>query len=73
MENYDPDNPVIPMTNPDEDKGYFVLLKGLDPEGYGITSMEQLKEHMTVFAEGVESENIHLPNYEVKKLSYSED
>lgn len=73
VENYDPSNPVIPMTNPDEDKGYFALLKGLDPEGYGITSIQQLKEHMAVFAAGVKSENIHFPKYEVKKLSYSED
>ena len=69
IENYDPANPVIPLTNSDEEKGYFVLLKGLDPEGYGVTSLEQLKTFMKAFAEKVRIENIEFRQYDIKKLS----
>ena len=68
VENYDPYNSVIPMTNSEESKGYFVLLKGLDPEEYGITSIQQLEEHMKAFAKEVKSIDMHFPQYKVKKL-----
>jgi hypothetical protein len=68
VEKYDPYNSVIPMTNSEESKGYFALLKGLDPEEYGITSIQQLEEHMKAFAKESKSVDMHFPQYIVKKL-----
>jgi len=68
VENYDPCNPVIPMTSSDEGKGYFALLKGLDPEDYGITSIQQLKEHLKAFAKGVKPVDMYFPQYEIRRL-----
>jgi len=69
VEDYDPCNPVIPMTNSMESKGYFVLLKGLDPEEYGITSQgDFLGEKMIEFALNVESIDMQFPEYRIKNL-----
>lgn len=68
VENYNPSNSVIPITSPDEDKGYFVLFKGLDPEEYGITSIQQLTEHLKAFAQGVKSVDMHFPEYEITRF-----
>jgi hypothetical protein len=65
VEDYDPCNPVIPMTNPMESKGFFVLLKGLDPEEYGITSLE---EKLIEFAANVESIDMQFPEYTIQNL-----
>ncbi len=62
VENYDPHDPIITMKNPDEDRGFYVLSKGVDPEGYGITSIEQLEAHMEAFAEMVISGEIRFPS-----------
>ena len=71
VEDYDPYNPVIPMTNSDEDIGYFALLKGLDPEEYGITSLQQLKEYLIAFAEEVRYTDMSFPQYDIKELPSS--
>ena len=69
VEDYDPYNPVIPMTNPMESKGHFVLLKGLDPEEYGITSQgDFLGEKMIEFALNVESIDMQFPEYTIQNL-----
>ena len=68
IENYDPDNPVIPITNSVEGKGYFALFKGLDPEGYGINSNEELTGYLEAFAKEIKSIKTHAPPYKIKKL-----
>ena len=68
IENYDPPNPVIPITHPGEPKGHFALFKGLDPEGYGITSNQQLQENLGEFAREVESIEMHFPEYTIKQF-----
>lgn len=68
VEDYDPSNSVLPLTNPAESKGYFALFKGLDPEGYGINSNEQLTEDLRVFAGKAESIEMHFPQYKIKKF-----
>ena len=68
VENYDPCNPVIPMTDSAESKGYFALFKGLDPKEYGINSNEQLIENLKAFAGEVKSLEISLPPCHVKRL-----
>lgn len=47
---YDPANPVIPMTVGDEAGGLYALFKGPDPLTYGIGSNEELTRKMTEFA-----------------------
>lgn len=49
--NYDFNNRVIPITTPDESKGYYAMLKGLDPDDYGITSITSLKNKQKEYAE----------------------
>ena len=71
VEDYDPYNPVIPMTNSDESIGYYALLKGLDPEEYGIASLQQLREYLKAFAKESKSIDMHFPQYEIKKFSTS--
>jgi hypothetical protein len=69
VEDYDPCNPVIPMTCSMESKGFFVLLKGLDPEEYGITSQgDFLGEKMIEFALNVESIDMQFPEYTFQNL-----
>ena len=68
IENYDPSNPVINIAHSVEAKGHFALLKGLDPEGYGINSERQLHEHLKEFARKVKSIEMHYPKYIIKDL-----
>ena len=68
IQNYDPCNPAIPMSDSSEGKGYFALFKGLDPAGYGIASNEQLIENLKMFALNVKSTEISLPQYKIKIL-----
>jgi len=68
VENYDSSNPVIPMTHSVENKGYFVLFKGLDPRGYGITSCKQLNKHLKEFSRKIKSIEMYFPQYVTKRL-----
>ena len=69
IENYEPCNPVIPITDSAESKGYYALFKGLDPEGYGINSNERLTEYLKVFAGKVKSIEMAFPLYKVRRLA----
>lgn len=66
IENYDYYNSVIPITKSIENTGYYVLLKGIDPEGYGVTSLEQLAKYMTTFTIRVDIIEMYFPKYEIK-------
>lgn len=48
---YDPQDPVIPTTNEQESKGYYVMFKGADPAGYGIGGIKELNDAQCRFAE----------------------
>ena len=68
IENYNPLNSVIPLTDQGEGKGYFALFKGLDPEDYGINSNKQLTEYLKQFAGKIESIELTFPLYTIKRL-----
>jgi len=68
VENYDPSDPVIPITNPSESKGYYALFKGTDPAGYGISSNAQLTKCLEEFADKIHSIEISQPSYIIKRL-----
>ena len=67
---YDPTNPIIPITNAMENKGYFVMFKGLDPEHYGITDIQQLNNAQKLYANKIKDEfdSFHFPNYTILRL-----
>jgi hypothetical protein len=65
---YNPADPVIPMKNPDEKIGYYVLFKGLDPEDYGITNIDKLNGYMKSFAEKIYSVDLTAPSYKIQQL-----
>jgi transglutaminase-like putative cysteine protease len=67
---YDPSNPVIPITNPDEVKGYYVMFKGLDPEDYGITNIKLLNKEQQRYARLLKEkiDQIIFPKYSMKRL-----
>ncbi|HPA19348.1 MAG TPA: hypothetical protein PLU30_16495 [Verrucomicrobiae bacterium] len=48
---YDPQNPVIPVTNDSESTGFYVMFKGVDPAGYGIRNIKELNRAQDGFAE----------------------
>ncbi len=67
---YDPTNPIIPLTNSMENKGYYVMFKGLDPADYGLTDIQLLNEEQKLYAKKIKEEfpNFVFPNYTIKKL-----
>jgi hypothetical protein len=59
---YDPINPVIPLTTPGEPRGYYVMYKGLDPADYGITGIQQLNAAQVRYAQMLkELSNLEFP------------
>lgn len=68
VENYDPCNPVIPVTDQAESKGYYALFKGLDPDNYGIHSNEQLTDALKAFAEKIGTIEMPWPLYSIRRL-----
>lgn len=58
---YDPQNPVIPLG-----KGYYVMRKGADTWGYGITSNRQLQQLMDDTAMKLRGVAVALPSYDVQ-------
>jgi len=67
---YDPINPVIPLTSPGEPRGYYVMYKGLDPADYGITSIQQLNATQVRYAQMLKEEigALEFPEYVVDQL-----
>ena len=70
ISNYDPTNPIIPITNSMENKGYYVMFKGLDPADYGITDIQQLNDEQKRYAIMIKEEfpNFLFPNYTIEHL-----
>ena len=65
---YDPCEPVIPLTRSIESLGYYALLKGLDPADYGVHSIDDLKRHMASFSARVETSDLIFPEYVQRRL-----
>jgi len=70
IRDYDPSNPVIPVTNPAESKGFCVMFKGLDPKDYGVTDIKQLNEEQQRYARTIKEEirNLKFPTYVIEHL-----
>ena len=67
---YDPTNPVIPLTTSLEPTGYYVMYKGLDPADYGITSIQQLNTTQERYAQMLKEEidALEFPEYVIDQL-----
>ena len=65
---YDPCQPIIPLPKEIEPQGYYALLKGRDPAGYGVNTIDDLKEYLREFASRAESIDFTFPSYEVRQL-----
>jgi transglutaminase-like putative cysteine protease len=65
---YDPLQPALPFTNPGEPVGHYVLFKGVDPAGYGVTDSEHLAARFRAFADAIDEIAIHVPDYEIRHL-----
>ncbi len=70
IENYDPKNPVIPIKKTIENKGFFVMYKGLDPENYGITDIKILNNEQIKFSNKIKKniDKIVFPEYIISKF-----
>lgn len=62
VDEYDKDNPIIPIALKENIEGYFVMLKGIDTHDYGINSLNDLKAHMIKCADFLKK-NINNLNY----------
>ena len=70
ISDYDPTNPIIPLTNSMENKGYYAMFKGLDPADYGITDIQQLNDEQKRYAIMIKDEfpNFVFPSYTIEQL-----
>lgn len=50
---YDPRDPLLPLANPGDAKGYYAMFKGVDPAGYGIRSIRELNDAQDKFVDEV--------------------
>lgn len=70
VSNYDPSNRVIPINMGPESKGYYVMLKGLDPNDYGIYDSDQLNNLQIEYSNLLKRNYVNLkyPNYIIQKF-----
>lgn len=66
---YDPSNPVIPITSGDEKTGYYAVLKGKDMWDYGVKDPEMLKKKLREFATSFEPNEVKMPSYKIERLT----
>jgi transglutaminase-like putative cysteine protease len=67
-EDYDPLHPVMPFRYSGQSLGFYVLYKGVDPAGYGVTSNEVLTARMRDFAAVVDQLQLPVPTAEIRSL-----
>lgn len=67
---YDPANPLIVAPSMPDAKGYYVLAKGPDPAGYGVTSGSALHERFVAFAKSLPSLQLRPPSYHWQTLPH---
>lgn len=65
---YNPKHPVIPVTKSVENKGYYVVYKGVDPAEYGVASNKVLHARLAQFAQAINSIQIEYPSYQIEKF-----
>jgi hypothetical protein len=65
---YDPSNPVIPITSGDEKSGYYAILKGKDMWDYGVREPDMLKKKLREFAISFEPNEVEMPSYNIERL-----
>lgn len=70
ISDYDVKNLVIPVTKPGESKGYYVMLKGVDPGSYGIRSLDDLKNKQKEYSKKLKEDPslIKMPDYKIEKF-----
>ncbi|SHJ31687.1 transglutaminase domain-containing protein [Desulfofundulus thermosubterraneus] len=63
--NYNPFNPIIPIKLGQEYKGYYVMLKGLDPDDYGINNIQQLINKQIEYSNIIKNsiDSVSYPNH----------
>jgi len=66
--NYDYREPVLPFTQSGDSRGHYVLYKGVDPAGYGVTSNEILTARMREFAQALPGITLSFPVYDLRPL-----
>jgi hypothetical protein len=66
--NYDVQQPVLPFTQTGDSRGHYVLYKGVDPAGYGLTNVEILNARMREFAQVLPTLSLFFPPYEIGPL-----
>ncbi len=68
INNYDPYNPIIPITNFMETVGYYTMRKGVDPSGYGINDISALTNLQKSYARKLKKLDLIYPQYEIIKI-----
>jgi len=66
---YDPTNPVIPITSGDEKSGYYAILKGKDMWDYDVKEPDMLKKKLREFAISFEPNEVEMPSYKIERLT----
>jgi hypothetical protein len=66
--NYDVEQPVLPFTQTGDSRGHYVLYKGVDPAGYGVTSNAILTARMAQFAQAFPTITLFFPTYDIRSL-----
>ncbi len=66
---YDPSNPVIPITAGDEKYGYYAILKGKDMWDYGVREPDMLKKKLKEFTKLFDPYGIEIPSYKIERLT----
>jgi hypothetical protein len=65
---YDFQQPVLPFTQTGDGRGHYVLYKGVDPAGYGVTSSQILQVRMLQFTQVLPSLSLFFPTYDIRTL-----
>ncbi len=66
---YDPEEPVIPLYLDRENKAFYAVLKGTDPESYGIAKTGALKTRLREFAANLSAIKLSYPRYNIAALA----
>ncbi|MGD9932551.1 MAG: transglutaminase domain-containing protein [Dehalococcoidia bacterium] len=67
---YDPASQVIGYAGAGDPLGFFTLFKGLDPQSYGVTSGDVLRERMEELAAAYPRLTISVPGYRWQQLPH---
>jgi hypothetical protein len=67
---YDVNNLLIPITKPGESKGYYVMLKGIDPGSYGVRSLDDLTNKQKEYSKKLKEDPslVKMPAYKIERF-----